>query len=185
MQGEDGKCRGHNFTRGPCVWRSPRGRLSARRLRAHLAVPGNARRQIRITMDSAPRPAVSNIRSECATVRSAAKSSSRFAEWTSTASTIGLPICWFTRRLPIADEYVQARVQIKNIVAKIERHPCYQPGGTTIIATGHSLGGGLASGLWRRRPARCSFCRSQHPRTVRLRAARRRPRGRSCKQRRF
>jgi hypothetical protein len=34
------------------------------------------------------------------------------------------------------------RAQIKNIVAKIERYPCYQPG-TTIIATGHSLGGGL------------------------------------------
>jgi hypothetical protein len=51
---------------------------------------------------------------------------------------------WFTRLLPIADEYVQVQAQISNIVAKIERYACYRPHATAIIATGHSLGGGLA-----------------------------------------
>lgn len=51
---------------------------------------------------------------------------------------------WFTFLLPIADQYTQVRARIGEIVARIERYPCFRANRTVVAAIGHSLGGGLA-----------------------------------------
>ena len=51
---------------------------------------------------------------------------------------------WVTRFLPYYDQYDQVRDYIGGIVTHITSDPCYRARTTTIIAIGHSLGGGLA-----------------------------------------
>lgn len=49
-----------------------------------------------------------------------------------------------TRVLHLYDQYEQVQAHIGGILGRIERLPCYRKGKTSIVATGHSLGGGLA-----------------------------------------
>jgi hypothetical protein len=51
---------------------------------------------------------------------------------------------WFLPLLPIYDQYEQVQDHASNFVDAIEQDRCFVRGVTRIIATGHSLGGGLA-----------------------------------------
>lgn len=51
---------------------------------------------------------------------------------------------WFTRLLPLYDQYEQVQDHTGRLVDLALRQTCYRRGVTTITAVGHSLGGGLA-----------------------------------------
>jgi hypothetical protein len=51
---------------------------------------------------------------------------------------------WFLPFLPIYDQYDQVQDHARDFVDAIEQDRCFVRGTTRIIATGHSLGGGLA-----------------------------------------
>ena len=51
---------------------------------------------------------------------------------------------WFLPLLPLYDQYEQVQDHVADFVDAIEQDRCFVRGTTRIIATGHSLGGGLA-----------------------------------------